>query len=173
MANLDSDAILTRIRAVLETAAGSLRTIGSTAYDGGLYDGQDPNESSRRAAFRPVTEASITTVERHEASPPWKSSLALYKLGIEVRVVRHVDHTHKSSNALRDDAKALAANDADVLAQALCYLGNITSATTGVVSGQLQYMGSDVEVSLDDDEAPRIQGTHRFEAVASVTLATS
>ena len=60
MAYLDGEAILTRIRAVIEAGAGSLRTISPLTYDGGMYDDLDADEQSRRATVRPIVEATIT-----------------------------------------------------------------------------------------------------------------
>jgi len=177
VANINTDAILTRIRAVIETAAGSLRTITANTYEGSVFDGLDDAEKTKRALYKPRADATITRIARNPGSPPMYGSLALYDVGVEVLVVRALKPEHKgdtdAANAARDDVKALAINDADVLCQALCTLGNLSAATTGVVSGQLRYEETESEAFLDDDDAPRIETRHRFTGIVQVTLATS
>jgi len=164
MATIDADAILTRIRAVLEAGAGSLRTIASTRFDGGLWDDLDADEQSKRATYRPITEASITALAPHDARCSVLTNVGILAIEVTVKVVRHVGPEHMATDALRDDVKALAVSDADVIAQALGYPGNLDRATTGIISGLLAHESSDVELSLPSDASGpgTVTTSHQF-----------
>ncbi len=177
MANVDHDAILTTVREVIDDGNGSVRTVTSGRFNGGAYAGQPPGSETLYALATPTFRTAITGQRRHPASPPILGSFTLYEIDVEVEVIRGLQLRHKVNDDIRDDAKALAANDADVLAQALTYPGNMTgtsaSALTGLVSGVLQYEGSSGTIELADDTNGRIVSTHTFSGVVHVTLATS
>ena len=174
MANIDHDAILAAIRGLLESATGTLRTIPSTRFYGQLPRDLDPSEESIRAAARPLVEAELGEERPHPASPNVFGNLLLRELEVIVRVVRHLDPSHKlGDDARRDDVKALAANDADVIAQALTYPNNFSSATTGLVSGLLQYQRTDRPEIHQETEGARIVTQHRFTGVVQVAPAVT
>lgn len=177
MANIDCDAIITRVREVLQDGAGSIRTISSARFDGGFYQGMSPEEQSLRALATPRVEPSVFVTGRNPDSPPINGTLLFYDVTVTVAVVRHLSPTHKLDDAKRDDIKALAANDSDIVAQALCWPGNLTATSggtpTGLIGGYLRFEGSDEpEVSLGD-EAGRITSIHRFNGIVRVTPAVS
>lgn len=178
MSNIAADAILTAVRGVLEDGTGTLRTISSTRFDGGLYDSLPDDEKSRRALDRPVVEATITKMERSPHTYAQPGSLAIRRITVEVKIVRHLNEEHKLVDATRDDEKALAVVDADMVAQALEYPGNLTqdagANATGLVSGRLQYVSSTVErVQLGDKQPGMIVTKHTFTGDVQITLATS
>ena len=175
MAYIDAAAILARLRAVLEDGTGALRAIADTTFDGGLYEGLGQGEKSRRALDIARVEAAISRVTRNEASPPRYGSLALYDIEVTVRVVRHVPPSTKVNDALRDAVKAAAAQDADIIAQGLCTLGNLDASTTGIVSGRLMFEGSDVpEGAFDEDESDGVVETiHLFSGIVEVAQAVT
>lgn len=177
MATLDGDAIHTAIREVLEDGTGSVRTISSGRFGGGLYGGQDRRTRAFRALDKPAVETTIAGLRRHSASPPRIGSVGLLELDIDVRIVRHATVESKLDDDVRDALKALAIEDADLVRQALEYPGNLTSTAasvaTGIVSGCLTYSDSDVEVDFTDDASAQIATTHRFTGIVKITQATS
>jgi hypothetical protein len=105
-------------------------------------------------------------------------NLALYDLELRVRVVRTIDRTMQINDTMRDAAKALAFQDADVLAQALGFPGNLSTTAaataTGIISGLFTYRGSSSSVRGPvDDGASIIETDHRFTAIARSTPAVS
>lgn len=172
MAYIAGAAIVTRIREVLEDGRGTLRTITASTYEGQIYGPAAGDNESLIASVKPRVEASITSVERHEASPPEMGNQAIYRLAIEVRLIRHLDDLHKVKDSVRDTAKAAAMTDADKVRQALGYPGNLTqteaAVTTGLVSGCLVYEASSARVVLGPGETGgRIETIHRFTAAAT------
>lgn len=177
MALIAADAILTRIREACEDGVGSIRVIASTRYYGGAAFDLDDSEESLRGMERPRVEARIGQVRRHTSTPSITSNLALYELDVVVRVVRHLAPDHKLDDDLRDDVKALALEDADVLNQALTWPGNLTTTTggtaTGLISGMLRYASSDPPIIAQLSTGARIVTEHRFTGIAQVAPAVS
>lgn len=177
MAYVDATAILTAVREALEDAGGTLRTIAATRFDGGLYDGLDVDAQTLRALDTPIAEARLISIDRHPDSPPRMHSMSLLTVNIEVDVVRSATLEHKLTDATRDTLKGLAAQDSDVIAQALTYPGNLTqtaaAAATNLVSGMLIHEGSSIEAAFDGATGARITSTHTFRGVVNVTQATS
>lgn len=176
MAYANPDAILTAVRDVIESAAGSVLAVDVTRFSGDLYDGLLDDEESRRALVSPRAEARITAWEPHGASPLELATRTIYATEVSISVVRHLNQAHKLIDATRDAAKALAAQDADALAQALSYVGNVSedsgSNATGIISGRLRFEGSDIgDVELDDDGPGLIRSTHRFSGFIEVAPA--
>ena len=175
MANADFDAILTRIREVIEDGSGTLRVISSARFQGQLPSNLNESEASLRAMDKPVVEARTGTISRHPASPPIFGNLSLLNVEFVVMVIRHLSPDHKLDDDLRDDIKALAANDADHLMQALTFPGNLTQTTgsvaTNLVSGLLTYDSSDEAEIVQEDVGARIVTEHRFAGVVQTTLA--
>lgn len=178
MANIDVTAILTAIREVCDTNAGTLRTISSTRFDGGVYEGLDDDTISTRAAVRAVFEPRLTGMTLHPASPPESGSLAIYLINVEVSVYRHLDAADKLVDLTRDTARGLAFQDGDVLKQALGYPGNLaqtsSASPTGLIGENVEYKGSDLRrFDLDDNGPGLIETVHRFTGFVQVTQATS
>lgn len=174
MANLAADPILTAIRGVIEDGDGTARTISASSYQGGIYDSLGRDAESTAALIKPRAEANIRDVSPHPAGHNVLGSVLLRALTIEVRLVRHLNLIHATSNSLRDDLKALATRDGDVIAQALTYPGNLTTDSganaTNLVSGCLLYQSSKVgAVELDGEAGGRIETVHTFSATATVT----
>ena len=178
MAYLAASAIQKRVREVIEGAAGSLRTITAGTYAGDMPEGNSDMDLARGAIAKPTVEALVTSAGRSASSPPVIGNLALYDLELRVRVVRIIDRTMQINDTLRDAAKALAFQDADVLAQALGFPGNLSTTAaataTGIVSGLFTYRGSQSSVRGPvDDVASIIETDHRFTAIARSTPAVS
>lgn len=178
MANINTTAIITAVRDVVNSAAGSLRTISATRFDGGVYEGMSDEALSLRAVVRPVFDIRVTGLTPHPASPPRNSSLAIYTIVLEVVVTRHINAEHKLIDASRDSAAGLAATDGDVIAQALEWPGNLAQDSggnaTGLIGQNLEYRGSDLRrFQLADNRPGLIETAHRFSGFVKVTQATS
>lgn len=177
MANIAADAILTSVRTVLESAPSIPRYMVNR-FDGGLYDGLEANEQSRRALNDPIAEVSIVKIERSPHTYAQPGTLAIRKITVEIKVVRHLNEEHKLVDATRDDEKALAIVDGDAIAQALEYPGNLATdfgspnaTATGLVSGRLQYVSSAVErVQLGDNKPGMLVTKHLFTGDVQITL---
>lgn len=170
---IDTDAILTAIRDVIEDGAGNNRTISTARFDGGFYSTLARDEQSRRSLVTTRAEARIESVRLSEHSPQQPCNVYIYDLDVSVSVVRHMNNAHRLVDATRDDVKSLAVQDGDVLRQALCYPLNLTADNdgdnTGIISGRLRYISSTPgDVELEDGEAGRIVTEHRFNCEALV-----
>lgn len=171
MAYLKTAAILTRIREVVTAAAGAARTIPAARFDGDLPDGLDPVEDMRRAMTVPRAEATTTDIRRHPASPPVTGNVLLYDVGVSVRVVRTVTRLEQLSDADRDAIRALAAQDADAVRQALEYPHNLDATTagtsTGIVSGMCVWESSRATVTgRVNDGAQALSTIHNYRLTA-------
>lgn len=178
MAYLAAGAMQTRIREVLQEAAGNLRTIDLGTYGGDMPEGLTTMEAARRSAIVARVEARMTSMSRSASAPTTYSNVAQYDVEMRVRVTRVLDRTAEIDDAARDAVKAAAMMDADVLSQALGYPGNLTTTAagtaTGIVSGLLTYRDSSSSVGgAVDDGAGIIETDHRFTAIVRSSPATS
>ncbi len=178
MAYVAAAAIQKRVREVLQSAAGSLRTITAGTYLGEFPEGDSDMDSARATVVGARVEAQVLSVKRSPSSPPVIGNLALYEMEWRVRVQRLLDRTSQIDDTLRDAVKALAFQDADVLAQALGFPGNLSTTTagtaTGIVSGLLSYVDSSSDIRGPvDDGASIIETDHRFTCVVRSAPATS
>lgn len=167
MANIKASAIATRIREVLLQAAGTARTISTSRFDGDLPDGLDQAEDARRAVTGARIEATIGDFRRSPASPPITGDLIIYDFGVTVRVVRLIERAAQLTDSERDAVHALAAEDVDVIRQALEYPGNLTetaaATSTGIVSGLLRWESSKpATVGRVNDGAQTLTTVHQF-----------
>ena len=169
---------MTRIREVLEDGAGSVRAITANTYAGGLSSVTNANALGIRSMIKPRVESRIIEMRPHPASPPIGGSLVLRSVTVDVRIVRAFTGRHELNDATRDALHAVASTDADVVAQALTWPGNLTAtaaaAPTGLVSGCLRYASSSLgTVEADGASDGRIVTTHRFTGIAQIAAATS
>ena len=170
MSYLAIDALATRVREVLAGGFGSLREITADTYGTNLPAGFSVGGDAVRAIGQPQIEATIGELTRSPSSPPTLGNLALYDVTLHVRCVRRVSADIQLDAAARDAAKAAAAVDTDVIAQALGYPGNLTAtsgaAQTGLISGCFRHVVSRVEyLPSTDDGASIIEGVHEFAGV--------
>jgi hypothetical protein len=178
MAYLAASAIQTRIREVIESAAGSLRTISAGSYLGDAPEGEGDMERARAAILGAKVEALCTSFSRSASNPPTLGNVALYDSEWRVRVTRILDRTAQIDDSTRDAVKSLAFRDADVLSQALGFPNNLATTAagtaTGIVSGLMTYRGSSSSVRGPvDDGASIIETDHRFTAILRSTPAVS
>lgn len=150
MAYTKYDAILERVRELLEDGYGSIRAISSSRFQGGLHDGL-PNETLPRLgelSQKPI-EASITGVSRHPQRLTIVGDVQIERFTLEVRVVRALATPTQVNDALRDDVKALAVEDSDVIKQALEWPANLTSTQGGTTT--------DCKALIFDNSRPRVR----------------
>ena len=179
MPTVATDAILTAVREVIEDGAGSVRTIASGDYLVGQVGARSVPGLAHDALISPRADIALTVTGRNGASPPITGSVQLLDVSIVVRLVRslsaHVVMDHDARQAVR----ALAARDADVLAQALTWPGNLAQtaagAPTGLVSGCLRttWRSATGDIEAAGSDSARLVTTHTFSAIAQVALATS
>lgn len=177
MATINAEAI---IAAIEQRALGLLtdyRDIATGTYQTDAYEGMPDGASAMRALVRPTVDVEITGMRRHPQSPPDVHSLALLEVDVRVTVTRATDAASKLDAATRRALKGAAVRDGDVLRQALSVPGVLETTTastaTGIVSGLLIYVDSDVSTRFDGEENARVVGVHRFHGVVRVTQETA
>lgn len=176
MANIATDAILTRVREVCEgTVAITGREIDSARFTGEYGINEDRAEMTRRAMVIPRYDVRIESVEAHPAQPPTLTTLLLYKVMLSVKVIRHFQHVHLLSDTLRDDVLALAIQDGDVLGQAF-HVPTVCNTTvngdsTGIISGLLRHESTTIgELSMTPGQEPYfIETLHSFSCAVQVS----
>lgn len=176
MATLDTATITSRVRAIMETAAGDLRTITADTYRSLANESLSDDELSLRALEKPRYRIRYTNLSRAPESPPMPSNVKLIDVTMVVTVVRHIPPVANDLDSSIDAIKAAAANDFDVISQALEYPGNVNVA--GIVSGMMRSTGSStVRVQFPqggDRQQPGIMETdHPFTFKVQVAPAIS
>lgn len=178
MAQLAAAAILTRVREVVEEAAGSVRIITADTYRPGAHEALGEDAASTQALVKPRAEARFTSIEPHGARPAEQGSFTLYGLELEVTVTRFIGTEHMILDDVRTTLRAVAAEDASRLAQALGWPGNLTQTSaavaTGLVSGMLRYVNSEIgDLETVEGQNGRIVTVHTFTGVAQVATPTA
>lgn len=178
MAQLAATEILTAVREVVEEAAGSVRLITADTYRPGAHEALNEDAASTQSLVKPRAEARFTSVGPHGARPAEQGSFTLYALELEVTVTRFLGTEHMILDDVRTALRAVAAQDASRLAQALGWPGNLTAtaagAATGLVSGMLRHTGSEVgDLEMVEGQNGRIVTVHSFVGVAQTRLPTS
>lgn len=166
MAVVNTGPFYERMRELLEAGAGSMRAIAAGTFKGGLPDEQSDRNTAVKLYGSPRCEALIVNNARSPASPPIRSDLAIYAIDVRVRVVRLLGLVEQVTDSDRDEVKALAASDADLLRQSL-EAGNLAATedgrSTGVVSGMLSYRDSKATVRrIAADALTVIETDHMF-----------
>jgi len=175
----DFDAVLTAIRGVLVDNNGNVRTVGANRFRGEMFATSD-DAAKNVIVSKPRVEARIASIEPHPARPLRMGSFTLYNIGVEILTIRDISGAEELIDSRRDDVRALAANDADLIAQAVEYAGasgNLAqtagASPTGLVSGVLTYVGSDMGDIVVGAAGSRIESTHKFTGVVNASMATS
>lgn len=172
------DAVLTRIREVIEDSRGILRTTPAARFTGDLPEGLEEVEEARRGVIGPRVGANIVGLAPSAAAPPVMGNVMLTDVDIDVSVVRTVTPLEQLDDDSSDALRALAAIDAEVLRQALGYPGNLTTTqagtATGIVSGLLRWTKSRVVLKRKiSDGAQPLETIHTFRAIVKSAPAIS
>lgn len=175
MAQLAATEILTAVREAVEEAAGSVRIITADTYRPGAHEALGEDAASTQSLVKPRAEARFTSIGPHGARPPEQGSFTLYALELEVTVTRFLGTEHMIIDDVRTALRAVAAQDASRLAQALGWPGNLTTtvagAPTGLVSGMLRHTGSEIgDLEMVEGQNGRIVTVHSFTGVAQVQM---
>lgn len=176
MAYTKTAEILTRIRELLQDGYGSVRTITSTRFQGGLHDGQDPNHQARLGVLTQLpAEASIVRTLPHPQRLVTTSSVQIELLEIAVKVVRTLAIDGQVTDSIRDAVQASAAEDASAIAQVLEWPPNLEQTNAGAATDAkgARYQGSDHRWSGNAGKAMRLESTHRFLLTALSRPATA
>jgi len=133
-------------KAVRERLAGTIATpprqVTAGRFGGEWYERLEDHAKRLRALTRPRYDVQVRRIPRGRSSPAEPGNVALYD--IEVRLVCGYALKHPALNDdKRDEIRALAEQDADVIRQALGW-GNVLLQTsggtpTGLVSGRLRF----------------------------------
>jgi hypothetical protein len=171
MAYLQTAHAITRIREVIGEGRGTQYTVPPGRFQDALRRGIDEGQATLRgheaaAPFR----VEVTGAARNAASPVFnRSNLQMYDVGINVVVSRSLGATAKVDP---DEAGAVTAamlEDADILAQALGFAGNLTTTEDGdatdIVSGRLEYLSTSLATIGRDNTNQRLEATHAFSGV--------
>lgn len=172
MAYIPATAILTRIREVIEDQEGALRTIDECRFTGDMHDGLSPLEQSRRGMLsRAPAEASITRLRPHPQQLTITCGVNLVLADVQIKIVRTLGPAEQVDDALRDQAKALASEDAIALRQALEWPPNLQATRAGVATdiGHMTWVDSrpvlgPIGTSV---QALRLTTIHTFEATVT------
>lgn len=175
MAQLAATEILTAVREVVEEAAGSVRIITADTYRPGAHEALNEDAASTQSLVKPRAEVRFASIGPHGARPPEQGSFTLYALELEVAVTRFLGTEHMILDDVRTALRAVAAQDASRLAQALGWPGNLAAtaagAPTGLVSGMLRHTGSEIgDLEMVEGQNGRIVTVHSFTGAAQVQM---
>lgn len=176
MAVVDTAALIARVRAIIDSGAGSIRTIDTARFRADYHAGLSDQEKAKRAvaaAPNGVYDVTARPLGRNGASPPLNHSLELVDVEVVVTVARAATFSEATKDATRDAGIAAAGADFDYLNQALGYPGNVTGA--GLVSNLLRADGSPTfNIRTPGNGQPGlIETVTRFRGIAVVQQATS
>lgn len=175
MSNISAEAVLVRMREVIDGDSAAACAIPAGTFSGGLPPDISDTEASRRAMGTPRYDVRLRAVEPHPSRPPNADKLGLYIVRASVVVVQHV----YLDQAINDDDRALYYSGAstqygDLLTQALTYPGNLhrifaTGVDTGLVGGCLRSDGIRVVRFEMPGQGPGlIESEHDFWGVIAV-----
>jgi hypothetical protein len=159
------DALHVRMRELLEQGAGALRTIPADRFTGGLPAGGTEADDAVRGALSAIPcEARVVSHRPHSQTSPVTGDRRLLRIDVEVRVIRTLAWAEQAIDSVRDAAKALAAEDGDVIAQVFEWPPNLYETEAGAQTGAKSLVRSD-STSLvvgTTGQTQRIETLHRF-----------
>ena len=118
------DALLDRLSEVIGQSKGTLRTVPALRFDGNLPPGLSNAAERRRSMETPRYFSSVTALDRSPSSSPVMGNLLLYKITVEVRVVRLVPRLNQLDEGVHRAGQSQAVIDGDVLRQAIEFPNN-------------------------------------------------
>lgn len=170
--------ILTRIREVLESGKGSVRTIPEGQFGANTHDALDALADSMAAIGKPQVEPKIVSQSPHPSRPSRMGSFTLEEIQVDVRVVRGFDGYRDLNADARTALHALASADGFEMAQALTWPGNLAATEAGDPTGLVSECLTSIDASVPSIEFAsgqngRLVTTHRFRGVVRVDTPTS
>jgi|GEM_PF-1437317 len=169
MSYVQTLAVITRIREVLEEGKGIGRTITVGRFTDDWQAGASEAMSRRKALVGPRSRINVTINGRSPNSPPINSNLIVYEATITIWISRILTRGNQITSSDYDVVQAAGAADADVIRQAMEYPGNLSYTEAGqytdLVSGMMRYQGTTSNVvGQIDDGAQRLECVHTFSA---------
>lgn len=165
------DTLLTQLTSILLDNAGSVRTVGANRFRGELSDALSDNAKGFLAGVQARAFLRMGEVTPYEQNYLLGNSRFLWRVPIDVVVVRHVSLVEKLDDAQRNDLQALAAQDFVVISAAVSYArGGGNLASTDLVSGILKPVRYR-PVSIG--EGNQIETVSTFEGIVREDLPTS
>lgn len=177
MAYVAADAIVQRLRELVQDGGGTYRAIAAARFTGGLLQGMELDEARRRGLYteKPV-EIRLDSLSPHPQRLTDAGSIQIHLVGVTIRVVRTLAVSEQVDDALLDDVRALAIEDGSALADVMSWPNNLKTTTLGSVATGIkgaQYRGSTARVSGTVGETMDIATEHRFDLTVTSTPATS
>lgn len=172
---LQAAPIIAAVEDVIHRGHGNQHVITASTFGRDAYDGLSGFREAVASFSTPQAEVEVRSVERHESAPLQPSDFTLYRVELEVRLVRTVRLRAQLSSASRSTLKAALLLDGPTLARALTWPSNLTtdadSNQTLLAGGRLKWDGSDTApFDFDSDNINgRVVTVHRFSAVAEGT----
>jgi len=168
VAYLKANAIITRVREIIEDGQGSLRTISATRFTGGYPEGGvGDDELARRgiAVSKPV-QVVVRSLGRHPNSPPIGGNLEILEVEVEVAIARTIAIEEMVDDDAHTTLAALALEDVDVIRQALEWPANLTQTeaadATDLCSLRLDRPASNIKVGGGQGKAYSLEYRLRF-----------
>lgn len=165
---MDADAILDAIRNVVKGAAGSVRTVPAGTFGEDVHEDIPDGARWLRAKVKKQFDVSLRPPRRTSAVGPVNGSRALLELWIDVRLTYAADAVEDLIEERRYAVRALAADDALAVTQALTWPGNVA----GLVSSKLRQREAPV-VAREDWSAGIYEVELRFDAWVNETQAVA
>lgn len=139
---MNGDAIVGAIRGVIRGELGSVRTVPASAFGEDVHAGVEDGAKWIRAKVKKRFDVQLSPPERTRDLGPPTANRAVLAIVVIVTLTYAVDHTEDLIDARRYEVRALAAEDALVVTQALSWPGNLAvdgaAAATGLVSAMLR-----------------------------------
>lgn len=177
MAYIAADAILQRLRELLQDGGGSIRAISSARLAGNLPPGLSPEEQRRRGCdtSKPI-EVSLDGVLPHPNRLTSSGSVQIHTVPVTVRVVRTLAVSEQVDDTLRDDVRALAIEDSSAIQDVLSWPNNLATTDVGAISTGIKgadFVESRARVQGVVGAAMDVTTEHRFNLTVVSTPATS
>lgn len=173
MARLDTQAIRTRVRELLEDGAGALRQVPGERFGGDLPAGLSAEEKARRALnTRKPLRIELAPGPRHRNRLTIAGDYQIKHVDARITVVRGIYVEDQVSDDLHELVHAQIVEDADAIEQALEWPGNLGTTEagdpTGLKGGVYQGLSGNPTVTSDAGGAQVLEATHvvRFTAVS-------
>lgn len=170
-------AALTRVRELLVSGYGTLRTISSSRFQGDLPPGLLAEEEARRGIQSEIPiEVSYKGRRHHPSRIVITGSVQIHLVDIEVAVVRTMAIDAQVDDTTRDAIAALAIEDGEAIEQVLEWPANLTTTQAGASTGLMAIVyvsGLPNTVVEEAGQAQVLKTLHRLTATIQSAPATS
>lgn len=176
MAYIAADAIIQRLRELVQDGDGSYRAIDGGRLQGGLATGLSAEEQRRRGMYtEKPAEISLDALNPHPQRLTYSGSIQYHLLSITIRIVRTIAIAEQHTDALRDDIRAQAIVDGSALQHVMSLPVNLAATEAATPTGILgaRFLGSTFRVEGTVGETMSLVTDHRFELTVTSTPAAS